>query len=1007
MSEPSSFNGSKIAIKIGDGADPEVFTHPCLINATRGLQFSSSTIDSVIPDCDDLDAPAWVAREKDSLAVTITGEGIMDAQSTGDYFDWLLQDDPKNVQGIVDLGGPDEQTFEGTFHLTDFQVSGERKEKAQVSITLISTGAILREGDAAPSPPPPPPPAPDTEPGAVQNMSATPGDGQLDVSWAAPASDGGSAITDYLVGYRLSSVGGAFTTWSENVSPVTGAVITGLTNGEAYDIEVSAVNSVGIGTATVLPDELVGGASGPSISLSAPDFGGSTYYEGVDDNDITVTISNFEPSTAYTISVSSDGGGTPPANATGTTDGNGGASAVMNITGLNAGLVTFTATVGSDVKTRSATLAARAAPTISTVSAVAGTAQNTISWSSLTPNGAAISSRTLEADDGSGYTSIYTPSGDGEDSYVHDDLIIGKEYTYRLSATNSQGTTQSNTPSETPSGTVHVYLMVGQSNMVGQPAFDGGSDYATNVYEWIRSITNDYRLADSPLAGQGGGMSIGITFSESALAAEGAPDAIALIQAGAGSTSFSGNNWNKGDTEYEVAVAAANLAITNYPGHEFKGILWHQGEGDWSAMTDAEYQAAQDQMIADMRADITAASSTTPFVVGEISDDSYALSRRQVITSTPDRVGYTGAVTTNDLSTYDNVHFDAASLRTMGTRYWNAVGEAILNIPEVPEAPDAPSLTAGNAQVTASWTAPASKGSSITDYTIQYRVSPSGTPVTVTDAVDATTSEIITGLTNGTAYQVRVAATNSTGTGDYSDWSDAATPSAASAESLALTALGNATIAYAFDWSDASTLTVETDGTGGEPGNGDLIGRITEKVNDTNIAASADGARPTYRTADGGYCESTGGTTDVPVTTAALTSNMTIYSVFRTSDTQGMIIGEDNSTGSAWVRNWNDGNSSSSTSNSGTPTGEVNDSVPASTNRDGYHDAIVTGSFVKTKETGADMSGYGAFNEFKHQFGGLDTGKDVVLTVVYDATGMSAGDETAIEDWVDEVFNAL
>lgn len=145
MAEPLSFNGSKIAIKVGDGGDPETFTHPCLINASRGIQFSSSTIDSVIPDCADQDAPAWVTREKDSLTVTITGEGIMDAASTADYFDWYEGAAAKNVQGVVNVGGgANEQTFEGAFHLTEFQISGERKEKSQVSITLVSTGEITR-----------------------------------------------------------------------------------------------------------------------------------------------------------------------------------------------------------------------------------------------------------------------------------------------------------------------------------------------------------------------------------------------------------------------------------------------------------------------------------------------------------------------------------------------------------------------------------------------------------------------------------------------------------------------------------------------------------------------------------------------------------------------------------------------------------------------------------------------------------------------------------------------
>ncbi len=148
MAEPLSFNGSKILVKIGDdnvSPGPEAFAHPCLINASRGIQFSTGTIDSVIPDCADQDAPAWVTREKDSLTATITGEGIMDAADTDDWFDWFERSSSKNVQLVVNDGGStNEQTFAGAFHLTEMSISGERKEKAQVSVTLVSTGAITR-----------------------------------------------------------------------------------------------------------------------------------------------------------------------------------------------------------------------------------------------------------------------------------------------------------------------------------------------------------------------------------------------------------------------------------------------------------------------------------------------------------------------------------------------------------------------------------------------------------------------------------------------------------------------------------------------------------------------------------------------------------------------------------------------------------------------------------------------------------------------------------------------
>lgn len=83
-----------------------------------------------------------------------------------------------------------------------------------------------------------------TAPAAVDDLAATPGNGQVSLSWSAP-DDGGSAITDYE--YRVD--GG---TWTSTGSSSPGHTVTGLTNGVEYDFEVRAVNSVGSAAASNL-----------------------------------------------------------------------------------------------------------------------------------------------------------------------------------------------------------------------------------------------------------------------------------------------------------------------------------------------------------------------------------------------------------------------------------------------------------------------------------------------------------------------------------------------------------------------------------------------------------------------------------------------------------------------------------------------------------------------------------------------------------------------------------
>src|SRR5207253_502531 len=81
------------------------------------------------------------------------------------------------------------------------------------------------------------PKAPATVPGAPTAVSATAGNASASVSWTAPASDGGSAITSYTV---TSSPAGASATVAG-----TSATLTGLSNGTAYTFTVIATNAVG------------------------------------------------------------------------------------------------------------------------------------------------------------------------------------------------------------------------------------------------------------------------------------------------------------------------------------------------------------------------------------------------------------------------------------------------------------------------------------------------------------------------------------------------------------------------------------------------------------------------------------------------------------------------------------------------------------------------------------------------------------------------------------------
>lgn len=144
MATVKSMSGTALLIQIGDGAGSETFAHDCLINTERGIQFQSDTNRQVIPDCDNPDVAAWSTLTMDGLSATISGSGMLHTLSVENWFNWYSAGSSKNVRvklnGITGANGGG--YWAGAFKLTGWEVTGNRNEKATVSVTLESDGVL-------------------------------------------------------------------------------------------------------------------------------------------------------------------------------------------------------------------------------------------------------------------------------------------------------------------------------------------------------------------------------------------------------------------------------------------------------------------------------------------------------------------------------------------------------------------------------------------------------------------------------------------------------------------------------------------------------------------------------------------------------------------------------------------------------------------------------------------------------------------------------------------------
>jgi hypothetical protein len=132
-----------------------------------------------------------------------------------------------------------------------------------------------------------------------------------------------------------------------------------------------------------------------------------------------------------------------------------------------------------------------------------------------------------------------------------------------------------------------------------------------------------------------------------------------------------------------------------------------------------------------------------------------------------------GVATTYDLtglSTGDTYRYRVRAENAEGWGVWS-VWSADFIPGTVPSAPGVPEVVAGDAEITATWTAASGLGSPVDAYDVELEA---GGTVTL----GAVLAHTFTGLTNGEGYRVRARAHNDSGWGPWSAWSEPVTPEA-------------------------------------------------------------------------------------------------------------------------------------------------------------------------------------------------------------------------------------
>ena len=642
-----------------------------------------------------------------------------------------------------------------------------------------------------------------TAPGTPTGLTATAsGTSTINLSWTAPASDGGSAIT----GYKIEVSPNGTSNWTNQVANTASTATThahsGLTAGTTRHYRVSAINSIGTGTASAVVNTTTDAAT-----VTAP--GAPTSLTATASGTSTINLSWTAPAstggsaiTGYKIEVSPNGTSNwtnrvANTNSTTTTYAHSGLAAgttrhyrVSAINGIgtsttsNVANATTTAADTTPPTLTSATVLANGQiielqlsenvkrsnlPPASAFTATAGGSAVTLSLvftSTADTYWISVPSLTVIRQ-GQVVVVTYTDPSTGDDVNAIQDVAGNDAATFTTGMNGVPAVTNNSTVNTPATGapTIAGTPQVGETlTAVTTAIMDAnGLNNVSYTYQWIRVDGSDSNIA-------------GATASTYTLVAADEGKTIKV------KVSFTDDASNP-ETLTSVATAVVSAAAATVPGAPTSLTATASGTStinlSWTAPAS------------------TGGSAITGYKI-EVSPNGTS--------NWTNRVANTNSTTTtyahSGLAAGTTRHYRVSAINSVGTSTTSNVANATTETANT--APGAPtSLTAtasGTSTINLSWTAPASTGgSAITGYKIE--VSPNGTSNwtnRVANTNSTTTTYAHSGLAAGTTRHYRVSAINSVGTSTTSNVANATTETANTAPgaptSLSATASGSSTI---------------------------------------------------------------------------------------------------------------------------------------------------------------------------------------------------------------------
>jgi len=230
-----------------------------------------------------------------------------------------------------------------------------------------------------------------------------------------------------------------------------------------------------------------------------------------------------------------------------------------------------------------------------------------------------------------------------------------------------------------------IFLFIGQSNAIGRASYDnlGAHPAGTLQYSNVAATQDTVIGATVPLEHEDrdvGDMGPDLSFAQD-YSAYNTGDTLLFLPNAFGATGLGDATarWAVSNADlYTQTVTRTNALIASDPSYVLRGIVLQIGERDTTQNTPAAtFETLLDQLISELRANITGASnvrvSIGPMLPAFVAAQPNGPAIDAVLADTPNRLNNVRYISPTGLTLTpeDSVHFDAPSLRTLGSEHFS------------------------------------------------------------------------------------------------------------------------------------------------------------------------------------------------------------------------------------------------------------------------------------------------------------------------------------------------